>query len=296
VKTLADRSSYGERADVTHHETFLFHGRFRWLKIALLLSALSLAAFWYTNVSTGFQLEHSGSTVLGYTLGTIGALIIVWLTFIGVRKRAMTSGHWSLKAWLSAHVYLGLSLIIIVTLHSGLHFGFDIHTLAYVLMLAVIGSGMVGAIFYMYLPVRLSKVRGDMTKKQMLEIIRSLDARILNAAQPLDRAQAAVVQLSLDKTILVSGLTRRLTGFYSGCGNRLAMTRLKRMQRKAAKANEEALNRISGLLARKQEILTKARRYARIRAFLEIWLYVHVPMTFALLAALTAHILSVFFL
>ena len=37
------------------------------------------------------------------------------------------------------------------------------------------------------------------------------------------------------------------------------------------------------------------RRHIRIRAALEIWLYVHVPATFALLAALTAHIVSVFF-
>jgi hypothetical protein len=28
---------------------------------------------------------------------------------------------------------------------------------------------------------------------------------------------------------------------------------------------------------------------------LEIWLYIHVPFTFALIAALTAHIVSVFF-
>ena len=49
------------------------------------------------------------------------------------------------------------------------------------------------------------------------------------------------------------------------------------------------------LLARKQEILTTARRYARVRAMLEVWLYIHVPMTFALLAAVTAHIVSVFF-
>ena len=34
---------------------------------------------------------------------------------------------------------------------------------------------------------------------------------------------------------------------------------------------------------------------ARLKAMLEIWLYVHVPATFALIAALIAHIVSVFF-
>ena len=34
---------------------------------------------------------------------------------------------------------------------------------------------------------------------------------------------------------------------------------------------------------------------ARLKALLEVWLYVHVPLTVALLAALTAHIVSVFY-
>jgi hypothetical protein len=292
---VAKRAIYGERADVAQHESFVRHARLRWLKVAVVLDVAAIAAFWWVFIYSGTRLEHAGGTWLGYTLGTIGALIMLWLTMIGVRKRAMTSGNWSLKAWVSAHVYLGLSLIIIVTLHTGFQFGINIHTLAYVLMLLVIGSGIVGVIAYMYLPVRLSDVRGDLTKKQMIETIHALDRLILQAAQALDQAQARVVQLSLDKTIIVGSLWQRLANSYPGCGNRRAIKRLPRVQRRASGASAEALEKISGLLMRKQEILGTARRYARVRAMLEAWLYIHVPMTFALLAALTAHIVSVFF-
>jgi hypothetical protein len=292
---VAKGAIYGERADVAQHESFVRHARLRWLKVAVVLDVAAIAAFWWVFIYSGTRLEHAGGTWLGYTLGTIGALIMLWLTMIGVRKRAMTSGNWSLKAWVSAHVYLGLSLIIIVTLHTGFQFGINIHTLAYVLMLLVIGSGIVGVIAYMYLPVRLSDVRGDLTKKQMIETIHALDRLILQAAQALDQAQARVVQLSLDKTIIVGSLWQRLANSYPGCGNRRAIKRLPRVQRRASGASAEALEKISGLLMRKQEILGTARRYARVRAMLEAWLYIHVPMTFALLAALTAHIVSVFF-
>ena len=292
---MAKEAIYGERADVTHHESFLRHARLRWLKIAAVLNVAAIAAFWWVFVYSGTRLEHAGGTWLGYTLGTIGALIMLWLTMIGVRKRAMTSGNWSLKAWVSAHVYLGLSLIIIVTLHTGFQFGINIHTLAYLLMLLVIGSGIMGVIAYMYLPVRLSDVRGDLTKKQMIETIHALDRLILQAAQSLDHTQARVVQLSLDKTIIVGSLWQRLTNFYPGCGNRSAVNRVKRLRRRASGGSAEALDKVSGLLDRKQEILGTARRYARVRAMLEAWLYIHIPMTFALLAALTAHIVSVFF-
>jgi hypothetical protein len=39
----------------------------------------------------------------------------------------------------------------------------------------------------------------------------------------------------------------------------------------------------------------RIRGAMRIRALLEVWLYIHVPVTFALIAALTVHVISVFF-
>ena len=117
-----------------------------------------------------------GGTAYGYILGTIGALLILWLTALGVRKRAMTPGAWSLKAWTSAHVYLGLALIVIATLHTGFQFGWNVHTLAYALMMLVIVSGFVGIILYATLPRALSDNRGERTETQMVVELRTLDA------------------------------------------------------------------------------------------------------------------------
>ena len=40
--------------------------------------------------------------------------------------------------------------------------------------------------------------------------------------------------------------------------------------------------------------LKQLRRYYHLRYWLELWLSVHVPLSFGLLAALIAHVLSVF--
>ena len=39
----------------------------------------------------------------------------------------------------------------------------------------------------------------------------------------------------------------------------------------------------------------RVRRDLKFRALMQVWLYFHVPLSFALLAALTAHIISVFY-
>ncbi|MFN3388542.1 MAG: hypothetical protein ACK40O_06380 [Allosphingosinicella sp.] len=273
------------------HEGFLRHRRFRWLKVALLLSLAALLGYALVDVHP----RHNGGSWYGYTLGTLGTLLIVWLTLLGVRKRAMTRGRWSLKAWTSAHVYLGLSLVVIATLHSGFQFGWNVHTLAYALMMLVIASGIYGIAVYATLPAELSTSRAEMTRPQMLDAVLKLDRQLQVAAQPLGHEDTAIVRRSLDDDPFRGGLFRRLSGRYPRCRTGLA---LREMRRRGALADPEqagAIDTVVGLLERKAAALERIRRHLRIKALLEVWLYVHVPVTFALLAALAAHILSVFF-
>jgi hypothetical protein len=55
------------------------------------------------------------------------------------------------------------------------------------------------------------------------------------------------------------------------------------------------LDKVDSLMSRKQAMLERLRRHLRIKSWLQAWLYIHVPTTFALIAALSAHIVSVFF-
>jgi hypothetical protein len=289
MATKAGGSRQTGRQVVSDHEGFLRHGSFRWLKIAGAVCLVALVGYFAADVKP----RPNGGSWYGYTLGTIGALLIVWLSLLGVRKRAMTRGAWSLKAWTSAHVYLGLALIVVATLHTGFQFGWNVHTLAYALMMLVILSGIFGISAYATLPQALSSNRDEMTQGQMLDGLRAIDRQLHEAAQPLDRQYADLVLAALEQDPSAGGLVARLSGRYRHCATQAAIDGFNRAT--LAQTTEPAIQRVESLLQRRMSQLARMRRHMRIKGLLEVWLYVHVPATFALLAALTAHIISVFY-
>lgn len=287
-KSLRQATQGRERA--SEHEGFLRHQSYKWLKIALLISLVTVLIYAFNDVKP----KPNGGSIYGYITGTIGVLLILWLAMLGVRKRAISPGRWSLKSWTSAHVYLGLALIVIGTLHTGFDLHWNIHTLAYVLMLLVIGSGVFGIAAYASLPQALSANRGETTQIQMLDNLRTLDRMLNEAAQPLPADQAAIVRMALEDDPFGGGLFSRLTGRYPKCGTRAALDAARGHHvRKEGVA--DPLDHVEVLLERKRSSLARIRKHLRLKALLEIWLYIHVPLTFALIAALFVHIVSVFY-
>ena len=92
-----NKATQTERVRERKHEGFLRYAGFRWAKISGGLCLLIIISYALVDVTP----RHNGGSWYGYTLGTIGAGLILWLTALGYRKRKMTSDYWSLKAWTS---------------------------------------------------------------------------------------------------------------------------------------------------------------------------------------------------
>jgi hypothetical protein len=274
------------------HESFLVHSRFRYLKLAVLLSLASLVAYLAYEPRGGV---HNGGTWLGYTLGTIGALLIVWLMLLGLRKRRYGPGAFSLKGWLSAHVYLGLALTLVATLHAAFQVGWNIHTLAYALMLVVIASGVWGIVVYRRIPRLMTVNRGGQTFPELTREIVGLDAEAADLALGLGDEYAEEIRRAREETRLGGGVFRQLSGEDRRCGTTRALANVRGMARRLPPELADRGAALLVALGRKQELLRRARKDIRYKATMDLWLYVHVPLSFALLAALTAHVVSVFF-
>ena len=254
----------------------------------------------------------SGGTWQGYTLGTIGALLIVWLTTLGIRKRSYASSMGSVQGWTSAHVYLGLALIAVATLHSAVRFGWNIHTLAYVLMCVVIGSGIFGVYTYLASPRQLASNSGGRPRSDLFRELFELDNKGRELARACDPAVSIAVKSSIERTTIGGGVYAQLFGVdrswfmrADAAGTGSTLTRnvdqqavvdyvADRVSRTAKRGEPATLQALIAVLCRRQAVLRRIRRDIRLQAWLRLWLYVHVPLTFALLAALIAHILTTF--
>ena len=292
-----------------YQENVLTYNNLKYLKWSLILILLCVGFYLFDSP----PIRQGGGTWLGYTLGTIGAVLIVWLMIFGLRKRAYKSNMGTVRGWLSAHVYLGLSLIVVATLHAAFHFGWNIHTVAYILTLTVVFSGVWGVIIYLRNPSLMSNLLNGRTLAQCGEILVEIDAESKKIAESLSPAIQKLINNSASAKIF-EYRWQRYFGKHRRCKTNKAVMLLTShySQEKVQEIFSDTVvinaadlhaqitapklqGELYTLQIRRQIQLKQIRDFLRLKGWTEIWLMFHVPLSFALLAALTAHIISVFF-
>ncbi|MGH8496995.1 MAG: hypothetical protein ACREVN_12765 [Gammaproteobacteria bacterium] len=293
------------------YENLLRYRKARYLWWAIALAVVSVVLF----ATQSDTQPASGGTWQGYTLGTIGALLIVWLGLLGIRKRRYASSLGTVQGWASAHIYLGAATLIVATLHSAAQLGWNVHTLAWALMLIVILSGFFGVYTYMAYPRLLSANRGGEAREKLFADLYELNDKGRALARQTPPEVAVVVDSSIERTSIGGGVLAQLFGVdhskflrQPADGNPSAASatasnrdqqavidfvaeRIPRSEKRAEAANLQAL---LSVLCRRQAVLRRIRRDIRMQSWLQTWLYIHVPLTLALLGALVGHIISTF--
>lgn len=273
------------------HVSFLAHERFRWFKRSGWLCLLVIVIYSAWAPVGG----RNGGTWVGYGLGGLGLTMILWLSWLGVKKRGFAEGSATIRGWTSAHVYLGLSLIVIATLHTGFEFGWNVHTLAYALMMTVILSGGFGVFAYVRYPRMMSENMSGQSVAGLRREMAEIDARLQRLTQRLPDSFAEAVKLALE--------ARMGGGFFqllSGSSRRCKAAAAREMARGLAEAlndpdQQAGATEMLAALSRKAEIASRLRRDLGYKAMMDVWLWLHVPMTLALIATLVAHVVIVFF-
>lgn len=293
------------------HESFLRHRRWRFLKAAAALCVAVIALYAWHDPLDG----PDGGTWLGYGLGTLGAVMIVALAWLGVRKRRY-GGRGTVKGWVSAHVYFGLALLVVATLHTGFQFGLNVHTLAYALMVLVIASGVYGVVAYMRYPRVITENRAEATRQAWLEEVLDLNDRAITLGDKVGPDVHRFVLRSADRLRIGGGWRAQLFGpAEAGAPEVVAIAEILRKRLAASERigaedvivmtetrimmsehdpSIDRLKQLLELLVRRNELAARINRDVQAHARMQAWLYLHVPLTTALLAALFVHVVTVF--
>lgn len=285
------------------HVSFINHAGFRYLRWSLTLVAAAIAAYAWHEPRT----VANGGTWLGFTLGGVAAFMVLILLWLGVRKRRYRSRMGTVRGWLSAHVYLGLSLPVLATLHSGFQFHWNIHTLAYALMIMVVLSGIWGAVSYLRNPTLMSQAGRDQSREVMASRMQELEQESLELADRLGPEIHQMVSAAL-RPLKPPGIWARLRGrrgagnveadrHFDGAGDTWKLES-DLAQALAQSRDAERVQELRNLLAtigRRRALSLQRGQELKLQAQMELWLLVHIPLSLGLLAALLSHVFSVFF-
>lgn len=296
------------------HNSFINAANYRHAKRALYLCIIAIVVY----VIHDPKYPPNGGTWLGYTLGGLSFVLMIWLMLLGWRKRRYRSGGRPMVNWLSAHVYLGTALLLLMTLHSGFQFGINLHTLAYVLTAVVIVSGFYGVYAYLRYPRAMTNNLDSQDKVTVLQQIAQLDQQCLDLAAEIGgnapKSIEAVIRATKigghAKDLLSSRLKRfsmpkEINELFDAIRKAESRAHVEDMMQTmafgaVAASNEgnpksEHMHKLVDAMALRKQLLDRVDRDIRFKVRLDVWLYIHVPIAFAALAAVMAHIFSVFF-
>lgn len=265
-------------------EGFVSYRGFRWLWLNMALVGFCV----YLYMTQGVGVFPNGRTPLGYTLGVLSAGIIVVLMWFGIRKRSYNNRFTTLKGCLAAHIWLGVALVFLVPLHSGFQFGWNIHTLAYVLMLLTIASGILGVIIYSRYPQKVISHRGGGSVKTVVERLAKLGQEIEFLAK--DRSDDFLRFLDVLDVPYEPNVFRCLVG---GAPRPRRPEEVAKLMVPIPQEEKDEARELIQLIDEKHNLFRQMQNDIRFLALFRSWLYLHVPLSVGLVAALVAHIVVV---
>lgn len=274
------------------NDTFLNYGGKRWLAVGMASSLLLVTSYlWYRR-----QMLPHGGTPIGLTYGVVGTAVILVLMALGIRKRRFASGLGSMQGWTSAHIYLGLLTLLLIPMHAGFKFRFDIHTLAFALLLVVVVSGIIGMMVYRSVPPRLTRLEEGLQADKIDSELTRLASEMRALAKNKSDQFVRICRMELERLTTSRHQGWRLlwmprrTDPLSLRGHELA-----KAIPMIPPAEHQEFQALCRLIMQTVQLEHSLAEQMRLRNAMQAWLYIHVPVSLAMMVAITIHILAVFY-
>jgi hypothetical protein len=276
----------------------------KWIVLFVLGTLASTA--WYAVASRGAPNWPSGASAPGLTFGIAAGLLILFEFFLWPRKtlfRVWRIGR--TQAWMRAHIWLGLLTVPLIVLHSWRELGGTLTTVLVLLFAIVIASGIWGLVVQQFLPrAMLAHVPAETIYSQIAVVVEGFrqESRLLVRGicgdLPSERISAAVgvatvepgagVEL-LEKafvTVIEPYLSKkppsgaaladaaRSANFFRGLRDQLPV------------GYHSTIDRLEACCDQRRQFALQAR----LHFWLHNWLWVHLPLSAALVVLMLVHV------
>ena len=251
-------------------------------------TALTLVGL--AGIAIGVRRQELSLDASAFATGYLLLGAIVFLALYNLRKKLSVLPWTTSAGWLQTHIYVGLGSIVVCALHVGWRWPSGVlDTTLAGLYLGVFISGVVGLVWTRTLPPRLARVSEEVIYERIPRL----------RSQVRERAEAVVLDTVRTTGAITLGefYAHRLHGFFEksrGVGYYLRPTsRLRRqllaelteVNRYLSDAEQEASEQLFALVRRRDDLDFQAALQWRLKA----WLFLHIGLTYPLLAAACLH-------
>ena len=287
-----------------------------WMLICLLLLAASVVIYFFVPGMGHRRLDGpSGGTPEGLILGVAGFAMMLFALLLGARKRVRAMRLGRAFWWTKGHVWLGIISFPIIILHGGFKPNFWGGPLTQVIMwtfVVVWVSGLVGLILQQIMPTRLlNNVPMETIYEQIDNIIRQLreeaetivkgveektaeepyefdavPAGAATAVAPVRTGTEAETKLSTFYRVQVAPiLADRMPAGATLARERPAAAAFSQLRDTMPPALKKPVEDLAEICEERRQLA----RQKRLHHMLHGWLFVHVPLSYALMVLATVH-------
>jgi hypothetical protein len=241
---------------------------------------------------------------IGYNLGLVGGIMMLILLTYPLRKYLQSFRNWGpVRHWFSFHMYLGVIGPVLVLAHSTFRLKSTNATVAFICMLIVAASGIVGRFIYVRIhrglygeKLNFKELQGkagfeseEMHSK--LHFVPDVERRLTEF-----QAYALTPNLGFGKTavrLFTMGTRRRV--IYARCASELR--RVMRERAEIRHWDRDKLRRRLGRATRLvDEYLVSVQRVSQFDVYdrlFRLWHVAHVPLVYLLVLSAIAHVVAV---
>jgi hypothetical protein len=186
-------------------------------------------------------------------------------------------------------------VFIVLLLHTGGRFNDQIAVTTFVLVGAVVASGILGAILYVTVPRMLTEVESNLTIEEISDnanqLARSMARTASGKSAPFQRIYDELIYdtrpgwLAGWRLVIYSAKKKGATSTADWAN----------LLRLVPKEEQDELRQMLVSSRQRKELLLRLMYQQRYKNILEAWLYVHVPFTIALLVFSALHVAAVFY-